>query len=151
MSDLDRRAKNHLLFMKSELDKKHRHMKDLRAALCASRETMDSLLRFTSLSHPILAYNLRVMRSNHETIQMRKASARIEKEERELELLKKRNHELADRVKELESMAEKFLTENHRGSFRGLAAENAKLKAQLLLQSDKYIKKRRRNPPQPDV
>jgi len=127
--------------MKSELDEYNKRDKELRAALLSSRETMDSLLKFTAASHPMLAYRLRCMRVTCETSKVRKVMARLEKEEEELKHLRSQNKELKIEVKKLKASAEKFINENARGSLRGVAAENVVLKSKLIL-SKKYIKKR---------
>ena len=63
---------NHMLrqtlntLLKHELRESTRRIQELHAAYLAAQHTMDNILRFTALSHPVLSYYMRCIREDHE-------------------------------------------------------------------------------------
>jgi hypothetical protein len=79
--------KNTLLHFKRELDESNRRVRELHAAYLASRDAMDSILRFASLSHPMLSYHMRCMRAEHEMRRRNLIRRLIEEQNEDIELL----------------------------------------------------------------
>jgi hypothetical protein len=140
MLTIEQKLVNQIQFMKQEMKLQDKKIQDLQSAFKSSQETTTSLLRFMEPTNPILAYQLRCMRLRQETVQLRKARALMEETFSELAKIREEKKRLMTEVKEIKRAASKFLEENSRASTRSLAAENAMLKAKLLLRK-KYIKK----------
>lgn len=139
MTDVEQKLVNQILFMKEDMKIQDEKIRTLQAALKASQDTTTSLLRFMEPTNPILASQLRCMRVRQESAQMRKAMSLVEKTFTDVNELKKEKKLLLAEVKEIKKAAAKYVEENSRGSARSLAAENAKLRAELFLMK-KYIR-----------
>jgi len=130
---------NQIEFMRAEMTQQQRTIVDLRVALAASQETTTSLIRYVEPTNPILASRLRCLRVGEECRQLRRARLANEESERESKRAKREQLRLVAEASELGSRAERVITGEFRGSARALAAENVKLRAQLIM-SGQYIK-----------
>lgn len=137
MSDINKQMYNTMIGMKHDLSMQSKQLCEMRGAFQGLRSLTDNLLRYTALSHPMLAYRLRCMRSCEETRQMRKVIKDEEARQKEFERLKAETKKMRKEVKELRNMAKKFLNDGERGSVRAMAAEIVDLRTKLA----KYIKK----------
>jgi len=119
-----KRAINTIKLMNAELAAANRRIREFHAAYYASNHTLDSILRFAALSHPVLTMYLRCMRRDHEARKRYQMSKLVEEKDAELA-------ELRSDVAELKATVLRILSEQ-RHSARGLAAENALLKARVV-------------------
>lgn len=87
MEPTTQHLENTLLHFKRELDESNRRVRELHAAYLASRDAMDSILRFAALSHPILSYHMRCMRAEHEMRRRNLIRRLIEEQNEDIELL----------------------------------------------------------------
>lgn len=87
MEPSQQQLRNTLYFLKHELDEANRRVRELHAAFLASRCAMDSILRFTALSHPVLSYYMRCMRHDHEVRRRFLIRRLIEEQNEDIELL----------------------------------------------------------------
>jgi hypothetical protein len=109
--------------MKHELRESTRRIQELHAAYLAAQHTMDNILRFTALSHPVLSYYMRCMRADHEARKRHQLRRLFEEQNEDIELLLRalqecRANALVDTV-------------GRRRSPRGLEAENKALRAKV--------------------
>ena len=131
-----RRLINHLHFLKHELNESNKRVRELHAAYLASKHAMDSILRFTALSHPVLSYYMRCMLDDHERRRRFLIRRLIEEQNEDIFLLSKALRET--RVRALIDSVDR------RQSPRGLQAENTALKIKVaeLRQYIKHIERR---------
>ena len=87
MEPTTQQLENTLLHFKRELDESNRRVRELHAAYLASRDAMDSILRFAALSHPILSYHMRCMRAEHEMRRRNLIRRLIEEQNEDIKLL----------------------------------------------------------------
>ena len=125
-------VRNTMVAMKSDILELSRKKRDALAAYVASRNTMDAILRFAALSHPVLAYYLRCMRLDHEGRGRYKARNYLRQLEEEV-------LELRGELKKARSMAQLYLFEQREAPMTrrkkaaveaSYAAENALLRAE---------------------
>ena len=89
MEPTRKQLENTLHFLKHELDESNKRVRELHAAYLTSKHTMDSILSFTALSHPVLAYYMRCMRNDHEVRRCFKIRRLIEEQNEDVDLLTK--------------------------------------------------------------
>lgn len=116
---------HHVEMMRLEIKEANQQIDNIHAAFLASKATMDSILTLLATSHPILAYKMRVLRSQYESRKHFQIRKRFEEKNEEIQALKVETKKLRMSVRQSPRQLD---TKN-----KLLEIENAKMK--------RYIKK----------
>lgn len=125
--------KNHLIFLKKEMDLLNEKHRKLHAGFVASQAALDRILTFTEPRFPNLVVLLKNMRKSTEGKAVKLALKEIE--ERESKHRKE--------IKEIQALVEEMksiMAGNTKSSDRSLAAENLRLRKKLaVMKVNKFI------------